>query len=49
MGAEWVLYILVFLSLYSVSLLFERSFFYKSAQKDIEAFRKGVREAVAAG
>ncbi len=49
LGAEWVLYLLVFLSVFSVSILFERSLFYKTALKDIEEFRKTLRDAVASG
>lgn len=49
LGAEWVLYVLVFLSVFSVSLLFERSFFYKTALKGIEDFRKSLRDAVSSG
>ncbi len=49
MGAEWVLYLLVILSIFSVSILFERSLFYKTALKDIEEFRKILRDAVASG
>ncbi|MBC7385421.1 MAG: MotA/TolQ/ExbB proton channel family protein [Cryobacterium sp.] len=49
MGAEWVLYLLVLLSLFSVSILFERNFFYRSALKGIEDFRKNLRDAVSSG
>ncbi len=49
LGAEWVLYILILLSIFSVTILFERRFFYKSAQKGIEEFRRTLREAVNAG
>jgi biopolymer transport protein ExbB len=49
MGAEWVLYVLILLSIFSVTLLFERNFFYRSAQKGIEDFRKTLRDAVNSG
>lgn len=49
LGAEWVLYLLVFLSIFSVSILFERSLFYKTALKGIEDFRKNLRDAVTSG
>jgi biopolymer transport protein ExbB/TolQ len=49
LGAEWVLYVLILLSIFSVTILFERSFFYKSALKGIEDFRRTLRDAVNAG
>ncbi len=49
LGAEWVLYLLVALSIYSVSLLFERSLFYRGALSGIEEFRINVRDAVNSG
>jgi biopolymer transport protein ExbB len=49
LGAEWVLYVLILLSIFSVTILFERRFFYKSAQKGIEDFRRTLRDAVNAG
>jgi biopolymer transport protein ExbB len=49
MGAEWVLYVLILLSIYSVTILFERNFFYRGAQKGIEDFRKSLRDAVNSG
>lgn len=49
LGAEWVLYVLILLSIFSVTILFERSFFYKSALKGIEDFRRSLRDAVSAG
>ena len=42
-GAEWVLYILVGLSILSVSLMFERISFYRKASKGIKDFRKQIR------
>jgi biopolymer transport protein ExbB len=49
LGAEWVLYVLILLSIFSVTILFERNFFYRGAQKGIEDFRKGLRDAVNSG
>lgn len=49
LGAEWVLYVLILLSIFSVTILFERSFFYRSALRGIEEFRKSLREAVNSG
>jgi biopolymer transport protein ExbB len=49
LGAEWVLYLLILLSIFSVTILFERSFFYRSALKGIEDFRKSLRDAVNSG
>src|SRR5687768_9367856 len=49
LGAEWVLYVLILISVLSVTLLFERGFFYKNAQKGIVDFRKSLRDAVGSG
>jgi biopolymer transport protein ExbB len=49
LGAEWVLYLLILLSVFSVSILFERSFFYRSALRGIDDFRKSLRDAVNSG
>lgn len=49
MGAEWVLYVLILLSIFSVTILFERSFFYRGALRGIEEFRKSLRDAVNSG
>jgi biopolymer transport protein ExbB/TolQ len=43
-GAEWVLYLLVLLSIVSVALIFERAFFYRSASKDLTSFRARLRQ-----
>jgi biopolymer transport protein ExbB/TolQ len=48
LGAEWVMLLLIFISVYSVTLMFERSRFYGKALKDLEAFRQKIREAVLA-
>jgi biopolymer transport protein ExbB len=42
-GAEWVLYLLVVLSLLSVTLIFERMRFYRSASRELESFRNQIR------
>ncbi len=42
-GAEWVLYFLVLTSIISISLIFERYFFYKKASRELESFRSQVR------
>jgi biopolymer transport protein ExbB len=43
LGAEWVLYLLLILSILSITLIVERWRFYSSAQKGIADFRKEVR------
>lgn len=49
LGADWVLYVLILLSIVSVTILFERMSFYKSATKGADSFRKSLRDAVGAG
>ncbi len=46
LGAEWVLYLLVLLSILSVALIIERVLFYKSAQKGMSEFKDHVRKVV---
>jgi len=48
-GAEWVLYLLVILSILSVALMLERARFYKQATKGLNEFRSAVRNAAANG
>lgn len=48
-GAEWVLYLLVLISVFSVALILERIRFYREAGRGLEEFRKGLRQAVTAG
>lgn len=48
-GAEWVLYLLVLLSVLSVTLIIERARFYRTASGEIEIFRRQLREAANAG
>lgn len=49
LGAEWVLYLLVLLSIVSVAVIFERVQFYRNAARGLEEFRKQVRDHAAAG
>ncbi len=48
-GAEWVLYLLLILSVFSVSLMLERVIFYAQASKGLDAFRETVRKAASEG
>jgi biopolymer transport protein ExbB len=48
-GAEWVLYLLLVLSIFSVSLMVERILFYRQASKGLPEFRAIVRKATAEG
>ncbi len=48
-GAEWVLYFLLFLSLVSVTLIIERIRFYQVASKGLGEFRAKLRGAFAQG
>lgn len=48
-GAEWVLYLLVILSILSITLIFERSKFYRDANRGIVDFRQKLRQAAAQG
>ena len=45
-GAEWVLYLLILTSVYSIAVIFERWSFYRKAQKGIEDFRAQIRAAI---
>lgn len=49
LGADWVLYVLILLSVVSVTILFERMSFYKSVTRGADDFRKSLRDAVGAG
>lgn len=44
-GAEWVLYLLVFLSIISLSVIFERAIFYRQASRGLADFRSQFRSA----
>ncbi len=48
-GAEWVLYFLIFLSVISVALIFERWWFYRTATRGLTQFRANVRSATLGG
>lgn len=48
-GAEWVLYLLVLLSILSVALMVERVRFYRDASNGLAEFRARVRQAGEAG
>jgi biopolymer transport protein ExbB len=48
-GAEWVLYCLVALSVYSVTLIIERALFYRDAGRGLGEFRAQLRRAAEAG
>lgn len=45
LGAEWVLYLLLLLSLLSVTLIFERVLFYRTVSRELSAFRAKIRES----
>lgn len=49
LGAEWVLYLLIVLSLISVTLMVERYRFYTEAFQGLKDFREGLRKAVLSG
>jgi biopolymer transport protein ExbB len=49
LGAEWVLILLVILSVLSISLIFDRILFYRAAQAGLPEFRETIRQAVASG
>ena len=48
-GAEWVLYLLILLSVVSVTLIFERLRFYRQATEGLLEFRGKIRQAAQAG
>jgi biopolymer transport protein ExbB len=49
LGAEWVLYLLLILSILSIALIFERVKFYRDASKGLEEFRSQIRSHTANG
>lgn len=49
LGAEWVLYLLLILSVYSITLIVERALFYREATRGIAAFRTKIRETATNG
>jgi biopolymer transport protein ExbB len=48
-GAEWVLYLLIALSIFSVAIMIERVLFYRSAGSGLREFRERVRSEAASG
>lgn len=48
-GAEWVLYLLILLSILSVTLMLERARFYRNATRGLKEFRAQIRESVQQG
>ncbi len=48
-GAEWVLWLLVFLSVVSVSIMIERARYFASRRIDVDALARDVRAAVRKG
>src|SRR6478736_1362585 len=48
-GAEWVLYLLLILSVLSITLIFERLRFYSAASRGLQEFRAQIRKHAAAG
>ncbi len=48
-GSEWVLYLLVALSVLSVTLMIERTRYYRSASRGLPEFRAELKTLVAAG
>lgn len=48
-GANWVLYLLIFISIISVGIIIERLLFYKSAMNGLQSFRTSLRESATAG
>ncbi len=49
LGAEWVLYLLLLLSVFSVAIIFERFQFYQRASRGLLEFRKAIRQSTTAG
>ncbi|MDR3605806.1 MAG: MotA/TolQ/ExbB proton channel family protein [Oligoflexia bacterium] len=48
-GSEWVLYLLVGLSILSFAVIFERFWFYREANRGIAEFRETVRKSIQNG
>src|SRR4051812_48159925 len=49
LGAEWVLYLLMILSVLSVALMIDRAMFYRKATRGLTEFRSKIRQAAASG
>ena len=45
-GAEWVLYLLILLSVISIALMLERFWFYRKSSRGLPEFRERIRSAV---
>lgn len=48
-GAEWVLYVLLLLSILSIALILERVRFYREASNGLLEFRSQIRNSISAG
>lgn len=48
LGAEWVLYLLVLISILSIGIIIERFLFYREATHGLSAFRSNLRTAIKA-
>lgn len=49
LGAEWVLYFLVILSIFSIALIVEKVLFFRNASLNLSEFRSQVRKALDSG
>ena len=49
LGAEWVLYLLLATSIFSIALIFERFMFYRQAREGLVEFRSRVRQTASQG
>lgn len=49
LGAEWVLWLLVFLSILSIGVMIERAMFFKQRAVDSEALSRDLRKALTSG
>ena len=49
LGAEWVLWLLLFLSVLSVSIMIERARYFATRKIDVDALARDVRQAVRSG
>jgi biopolymer transport protein ExbB len=47
LGAEWVLWLLVLLSIFSIGVMIERALFFASRKVDLDALKKAVAQALA--
>ena len=47
LGAEWVMWLLVVLSVISIAVMVERWFFYRSHRVDVDGVRAGLSAALA--